>query len=157
MKISENLRVELFFKAREVIQSRPPDFKVEGPEGTYLNRWHVINRNKWCGLYFHQFLHSDEDRALHDHPYMNMSVVLTSGYDEYLKSKVIRRMPGDIIFRLPSTPHRVALINNQVVTTMFLMGPRIRQWGFHCPRGWVPWQDFVQQIPGGNKSGKGCN
>lgn len=33
--------------------------------------------------------------------------------------------------------------------TIFIMGPRLRTWGFHCPKGWVPWYKYV------NKDNKG--
>jgi hypothetical protein len=40
--------------------------------------------------------------------------------------------------------------------TLFVTGPRIRQWGFHCPKGWVHWEKFT--APGDSSLiGKGCD
>lgn len=40
--------------------------------------------------------------------------------------------------------------------TLFLFGPTVRQWGFHCPeRGWVPWQQFTAADKPG-EIGPGC-
>ena len=47
-----------------------PDFVV----GAYqLERWWLIPRNRFLNVYLHRFDHSDEDRALHDHMYLNLS------------------------------------------------------------------------------------
>lgn len=41
--------------------------------------------------------------------------------------------------------------------TLFITGPRMRNWGFHCPnRGWVPWQQFTASDDAG-AIGKGCD
>lgn len=40
--------------------------------------------------------------------------------------------------------------------TLFLFGPTVRDWGFHCPqRGWVHWREFTAQDQPG-EIGPGC-
>jgi hypothetical protein len=39
--------------------------------------------------------------------------------------------------------------------TLFITGRRVRDWGFHCPKGWVPWQEFTDPTDSG-RVGKGC-
>ena len=39
--------------------------------------------------------------------------------------------------------------------TVFLTGPIVRMWGFHCPKGWVPFYDFVAKGDAGS-IGPGC-
>lgn len=70
-------------------QKREPDVFIGGRENTYMRRWYVIPHNKWFNIYLHQFLRSDDDRALHDHPWWNLSWVLSGGYYE-----VTAQMPG---------------------------------------------------------------
>jgi len=48
------------------------------------------------------------------------------------------------------------LIDGQHVWTVFITGSVVREWGFYCRQGWRHWKEFVQQIPGGNKIGRGC-
>jgi len=36
-----------------------------------------------------------------------------------------------------------------------MTGPRVREWGFHCPNGWRHWKDFVSQENKGEQ-GVGC-
>ena len=155
---------------------RPPDFVIGFD---YCRRWWIIPRNRWFNIYFHRFLHSDDDRALHDHPWWNMSFLLKGEYVEYLETdstltheptrRVLRRA-GDVVFRLAGTPHRVELQPRYELTrdgmhptdeieecwTLFVTGPVIREWGFHCPGGWRHWKDFVAPSDKG-QIGKGCD
>lgn len=94
---------------------------------------------------------------------MNMSILLRGSYLEHLQDGQVKlRKPWRpwAFWRLPmrraTMAHRVALIDGKPVWTLFITGPVIRRWGFHCPKGWVPWRDFVTTRPGGNEAGKGC-
>ena len=142
---------------------REPNFIVGTPADPYLRRWWVIPRNRWFNVYLHHFLRSDDDRALHDHPYCNMSILLSGSYVEHLsggRSKLRRPWRPWTFWRLPvrraTTAHCVALIRGAPVWTLFVTGPRIREWGFHCPKGWRHWRDFVAVTPNGNQTGRGC-
>lgn len=54
-----------------------------GPRREYLCRWHLIPRNPWFNLYLHKFVHGDDDRAKHDHPWRSWSLLLDNGYREH--------------------------------------------------------------------------
>lgn len=54
-----------------------------GPRREYLWRWHIIPRNRWFNLYLHKFAHGDDDRALHDHPWVSASLILDGRYREH--------------------------------------------------------------------------
>ena len=127
---------------------------------------------------------SDDDRALHDHPYVNISVVLRGGFVEWVPCLVpdtdplgdwtcaahasawgfiggLDRQPGDIVARRPSAAHRIQLHGHggpdgeQESWSLFITGPRVREWGFWCRKGWVHWQDFT--APGDpGQVGPGC-
>jgi hypothetical protein len=140
---------------------RPPDFIIGTDDDPYLHRWRLFPKNGLFNVYLHHFLRSDDDRALHDHPYANVSFILKGSYLEHMDkgaTPYIRRYRGQfaIVFRRAATPHRVELIGDSKPWTLFLSGPRVREWGFHCLQGWVPWQKFVEVRPGGNAVGKGC-
>jgi hypothetical protein len=131
-----------------------PHFVVGGADSPYLKRWYVIPRNPVFNVYLHQFLRDDDDRALHDHPSDNVSILLVGSYREHLESGSRVKCAGDVIRRTATMPHRIQLIT-KTCWTLFITGPRKRVWGFHCPRGWIPWQEFVDQNDAGNV-GKGC-
>ena len=64
----------------QLLSGRP--HKVIGGPDPYLLRWHVIPRNRLLNVYVHKFLRSDDDRALHDHPWWFVSLILRGRYDE---------------------------------------------------------------------------
>lgn len=144
---------------------RPPDFTVGPKDKVYLQRWFIIPRNFIFNIYYHQFLHSDDDRALHDHMYFNLSILLKGCYIEHtIKAGGIHkqrlRIAGTwsgIKFRAPWTAHRLELVDGTPCETMFITGPRMRRWGFHCPKGWRHWKEFVAASPSDNTIGKGCD
>jgi len=141
-----------------VADSRLPDFIIGGAEAPYLRRWWLVPRNALVNIYLHQFLRSDDDRALHDHMYVNLSVLLEGEYVEHTIAqggvcRARRYAAGDWRIRLPTTAHRIEV--DSPCWSLFITGPRVRQWGFHCPRGWRHWRDFVDDRDHG-AAGRGC-
>lgn len=160
MRIPERLQSKLEGFAFKRIKTRP-DFVIGSEDNPYLKRWWIISRNHLFNIYLHQFLRSDDDRALHDHPWFNCSILLNGEYIEHTKKTQRYRFVGHIYFRHPWIAHRVELLTDKKifspVLTLFITGPRMRNWGFHCPQGWRRWQDFVSIRDGGNDTGVGCN
>lgn len=146
---------------------RAPDFVIGKPGSAYMNRWYVIPRNRWFNLYLHEILRSDDDRALHDHPWVNCSIVLKGGYWEIVPEQApsfswpvpstldVWRGRGSVVFRRPSSAHRLVIAGASPCWSLFVTGPKVREWGFWCPRGWKLWTDFVDR---GNTGavGPGC-
>jgi hypothetical protein len=66
---------------------------------------------------------------------------------------------GQLVWRSSSMAHQ--LIVDRPAWTLFVTGPRVKQWGFWCRRGFVHWRDYVGV--GGDPSkttsggaGRGC-
>ena len=130
---------------------RQPDFVIGSPDDPYLCRWWVIPRNKFFNIYLHKTLKDDDVRALHDHPWLNISLLLKGGLGEiYGKDNKVRCFRRFIpIFRRAVGRHRLFIpVGAEFAWTLFITGPTIRDWGFHCPKGWVVWKDFVAENPG---------
>jgi len=107
----------------------------------YLERWHLVPRNRFLNIYLHRFLGSDDSRALHDHPWYSVSVMLKGEMIE-LSDKGLRRIPRFFpIFRTAKFAHQLTLVRGPV-WTIFITGPRIREWGFYCKGGWRHWRVF---------------
>ena len=148
--------------AAELPARRAPDVAIGGTADPYLLRWWVIPRNRLFNIYLHVFFRSDDDRALHDHPWVNLSILVEGAYyEETIRAGGVhvwtRREAGDFKLRPPRAAHRVELVDGQPCTTLFLTGPNLRSWGFHCPRGWVHWRAFTNPADGGRTVGKGCD
>lgn len=94
----------LFLFYHLVAKRRRPDQIIGEPDKPYLLRWWISRhpqpdviaaatglRRKYLewraknggGLYLHLFLQSDEDRALHDHPWPWVSLILDGKYREH--------------------------------------------------------------------------
>jgi hypothetical protein len=142
--------------------NRKPDFIIGEAEHPYMSRWWIFRRKYLASIYLHRFHQSDDKRALHDHPWFNLSILLVGQYWEHTSKGRFLRKPGFIYFRHPWRAHRVELMRDDngkeiSVITMILTGPKMRNWGFHCPKGWRPWWEYVSVRPGGNAMGRGCD
>lgn len=133
---------------------RPPDFTIGTPDKPYMHRWWIIPRNRFFNIYLHHIVRDDDDRALHDHPWVNVSIVLKGGYTEVMPHASKWRGRGSIVFRLPKAAHRLEL-DEDSCWTLFITGPRVREWGFLCPKGWRDWRVFTAPADRG-QIGRGC-
>jgi hypothetical protein len=140
---------------------RAPNFVIgDDPLRPYLKRWWIVPRNKMQNVYLHEIKRNDDDRALHDHPFANTSVIISGGYLEHTvdsdgNSVTYERRPGDVITRDAEYAHRLELIDNEPCVSLFFTGPIVREWGFHCPNGWIHHNLFT--APGNPGAiGRGC-
>jgi hypothetical protein len=178
----------------ERAKPRAPDFVIGGWDNPYMLRWWItpwsgIARtvpdadktwwqwliSKMPGIYLHYIVRSDDDRALHDHPWCNLSVLLRGRYIEHtiaaggIHIRTVREA-GEIVFRRARCAHRLEITRHTVGSptdpkvytrvpepcwSLFMHGFRFRHWGFHCPRGWVHWRKFTAANDPGS-IGKGC-
>lgn len=151
---------KLLSAIRRIADRRPPDVVIGGHEHPYLPRWYIIPRNRFLNIYLHQFLRSDDDRALHCHPWANLSVLLEGEYAEHTieqggvnQKRVVRA--GEYRIRWTGRlAHRIELHNGSC-WTLFVTGPRYREWGFHCVQGWRHWKEFTAPQDRG-QIGRGC-
>jgi hypothetical protein len=133
-----------------------PHFVVGSPDRPYLLRWYGLPRNPWFNVYLHKFCRDDDDRALHDHPWPYWSLILRGGYWEVTWNGRRWHGPGSLLRRRAEHRHRVELLPGHPCWTLFLTGPRVREWGFWCPQGFVHWKAFT--APGDvGQVGKGCD
>jgi len=153
---------------------RDPDYIIGPKEDPQVKRWWVIPRNPIFNIYLHKFCRSDDDRALHDHPWCNVSFVLKGEYLEIVPDSATRtykgvrryinatdgklhanhtgilRRPFRPVFRFAKQPHRVMLFgysNPVPCWSLFFTGPNLRTWGFYCPDGYdMRWVPWQQFI-----------
>lgn len=153
--------------------SGEPHFVIGGRDRPYMLRWYVIPRNPLVNVYLHKFMRDDDDRALHDHPWNFLSIMLWGSYREhrdietrgsdftFFRSAEKVRGWLSIAYRRATDRHRVTLrkslsTGNPIPCwTLVITGPRVRDWGFWCPQGFVPWQTFVAKDDDG-AVGRGC-
>ncbi len=118
--------------------------RITGLDGSeYLVRRYLLPKNRILNIYLHKFLGSDDDRALHDHPWISFSVLLKGELVEHLADgSQLNLKRFALKFRTPSHLHRIELPQGTTAITLFITGPVVRVWGFACPQGWMPWQRY---------------
>ena len=133
---------------------RAPDFIIGDPDRPYMLRWWLLPRNDVFNIYYHRILRDDDDRALHDHPWPSFSIMVSGQMVEVTPEGERLIKPRDCVYRGPEFAHRLQLVDAAPVETLFITGPKVRDWGFHCPGGFVQWRDFVGDDVG--QVGRGC-
>ena len=144
----------------------PPDRAEDCP---YLERWllgvGVPGRSAWFTIRLHHFFRSDEDH-LHDHPFWFITLVLKGFYEDWVEcpwcklrhrirsdcecggsGQIVgtRMTPGKVRFRLALHQHRVV---TDGVWTLVLSGPKVRDWGFYTPDGWLRQRAYFRKYGG---------
>lgn len=122
----------------------------------YLTRFYLHPRWLTLGLFrvvIHRFNKSDDDSALHDHPWLFWgSMLLEGSYVEHTPKGSKRINPGKLRWHSGWTLHQIELDKRKdgqekVVWTCFIMGPKIRDWGFigNSTLGkWVKWDIYLK-------------
>lgn len=152
--VNRLLDVTVFRQPDEVIGGKTRSYLRNGHQPPvdepYMNRWYIIPKNRLFNIYVHVFLRDDDDRALHDHPFWNLSILLAGSYWEHAIAaggvhKRTMMSAGQWKFRPAKAAHRIELVDGLKSISLFLTGPTIRTWGFHCPTGWIPSKQFGKQ------------
>lgn len=145
---------------------RKPDLIVGPSAAPTYYRWQLF-KLRGFQLCLHKWFRSDNDRALHDHSGDSISMVIRGAYLEIFAADVSRIvLPFRPVFRKAETPHRVMLLSRsheqRPVWSLWFRWPPRREWGFHCPKGWRHWKDFLNSrgdyyAKGSSETGPGCD
>ena len=122
-----------------------------------LRRWTLLRFASGRAIYLHHFVGSDQ-RDLHDHPKVFVSIGLRGGYVEErpafprwwprvgILERARYRAPWVRWFR-PSHVHRLRVTPKGCWTLAFVGGTR-RAWGFWRGRQWIHWRRYVGRFGG---------
>lgn len=104
----------------------------------YLDRL-ILIRCFLGAIMFHRIYLTDSD-CLHDHPWPFLSIILKGGYVEHTKDGAKLYGAGSILFRNAKFTHRLEVY--QPTWTLVFTGSKVRDWGFHTPKGWLNWFNY---------------
>lgn len=94
-------------------------------EGVYVRRWWV--ETPWFSVRLHHWLHSDDDRNPHDHPWPFITFILKGNYTDV--GDVFQRCSaGHFYYREATHKHWVRL-ESKDAWTLVMTGPKVRNWG----------------------------
>jgi hypothetical protein len=123
----------------------------------YLERYYLFLRNRKrfpFNIFLHKFLKSDPD-DVHDHPWPYATVILKGGYWEWIPhfdtvgrktgEYQVWRGPGHFRISKANSFHRIELDPDITAWTLFMPGPKQRDWGFLVQNKWIQWEQYLKQ------------
>ena len=123
----------------------------------YLERYYLFLRDRArfpFNIFLHKFLKSDPD-DVHDHPWPYATVILKGGYWEWIPhfdtvgrktgEYQVWRGPGHFRISKANSFHRIELDPDITAWTLFMPGPKQRDWGFLVQNKWVQWEQYLKQ------------
>ena len=123
----------------------------------YLERYYVFLRERErfpFNVFLHKFLKSDPD-DVHDHPWPYATLVLKGGYWEWIPhfdtvgrktgEYQVWRGPGHFRVSKARSFHRIELDPDITAWTLFMPGPKQREWGFMVRNQWIQWEEYLKQ------------
>lgn len=133
------------------LQKRTKIIKARRNDEAYLERISLIKIPGIFQIAIHIFYQSDDDVGLHDHPWIFWGgKILKGSYYEHLpNNKVIERNPSTgFKWGTAWNFHRVQKKNeNDEVITLFVMGPKIKIWGFINENGiWESYKNYFKRV-----------
>lgn len=133
----------------EKIGFRRVIMSCDASRGPLLTRYHLL-KTRWVGIYLHHLQASDDDRAVHDHPWSFVTVLLSSGYYEWVSDNGMApparrwRHWGSVLYRPAEFAHRLELVR-PMWTLVFRFRIR-RDWGFFTSAGWMHWRHYSDRF-----------
>jgi hypothetical protein len=123
----------------------------------YLERYYLFLKNRErfpFNIFLHKFLKSDPD-DVHDHPWPYATVILKGGYWEWIPhfdtvgrktgEYQVWRGPGHFRVSKANSFHRIELDPDITAWTLFMPGPKQRDWGFMVQNKWIQWEQYLKQ------------
>jgi len=123
----------------------------------YLERYYLFLRERErfpFNVFLHKFLKSDPD-DVHDHPWPYATLILKGGYWEWIPhfdtvgrktgEYQVWRGPGHFRISKANSFHRIELDPDITAWTLFMPGPKQRDWGFLVRNKWVQWEQYLKQ------------
>jgi hypothetical protein len=123
----------------------------------YLERYYVFLRERKTfpfNVFLHKFLKSDPD-DVHDHPWSYATLILKGGYWEWIPQfnsageKIGEvadwRGPGHFRISPARSYHRIELDPAVTAWTLFMPGPKQKDWGFLVRNQWIQWEEYLKQ------------
>jgi len=95
-------------------------------------------------IFLHNFHKGDLD-DLHDHPWPYFTLILRGGYWEHTPDGKYWRGVGHFRFSSPRSLHRIELQPGTNPWTLFIPGPKVREWGFIKEGKWVQHEQYLEE------------
>lgn len=121
-----------------------------------LTRYYLFLKERdWFpfNVFLHNF-HKGDPGDVHDHPWPYATLIIKGGYFEWVpqfdsQGKMFGQIcqwrgPGHFRICGATSYHRIELDPNVDCWTLFMPGPKKREWGFLVKNKWIPNGDYLQ-------------
>lgn len=109
-------------------------------DSEYITRLHML-KTRWWAICVHWLNKPDPEPFDHDHPVSFLSIILRGGYTENRNGQVRKHRWFNFVRATQDDRHTITHVEPNTVTLCF-MGPKIREWGYTTPTGWIMWKDY---------------
>lgn len=103
--------------------------------GVYLRRWYI--ESPWMSIRLHHWMHGDDARARHDHPWGFWTFILAGRYTDVTPEGEQEMCAGTLAYRPAKHMHTVRIAPGEQCWSLLLTGPIMRRWGFWRRGRWV--------------------
>lgn len=100
--------------------------------GEEFTRYTILKLPSWLGgfkIFLHQLKAETWRGECHNHPWDFVTIILSGGYDELHKGKIVRRKPGFMGYRPANWSHDVRTYGTS--WSIIFVGPKKQNWCFH--------------------------
>lgn len=104
----------------------------------YITRFHFI-KTPYFAVCLHWLNHPDPEPYLHDHPVSFLSLILHGWYKELRTTGF--KLNRWYNYISATTAHSITEVGDNTLT-LALMGPKVRDWGYHTDKGWIYWKEY---------------
>jgi hypothetical protein len=103
-------------------------------------------KTPWFAVCLHWIDKPDPEPYLHDHPVSFLSIILQGSYWEERVTKdasprFYHRRWFNLVRASAADRHSIVKVDPDTLT-LALMGPKVREWGFHDGPSWTLWKDY---------------
>ena len=120
----------------------------------YLERYYLFLKDRQrfpFNVFLHKFLKGDPD-DLHDHPWPYATFILRGGYWETTPNGKFWRGAGHFRICKANSFHRIELEPGVTTWTLFMPGPKKRNWGFDVNGTWIDHETYLESRQHANQS-----
>ena len=122
----------------------------------YLERYYLFLKDRErfpFNVFLHKFIKGDPD-DVHDHPWPYATLILKGGYyewtpmfdgDKKIGEIITWRGPGHFRICKANSYHRIELDPSITAWTLFMPGPKKRDWGFLVNNKWVQHEQYLKE------------
>lgn len=118
-------------------------WEIIGPAACPLiARRELLVLGRYGKVMIHRFFPNASDKDCHDHPASFVTVILRGGYDDIRPTGEVEELRAPAIrFRHAEHAH-ITKVGPKGATTLVIMGPKRRAWGFWRDGKWMEWKTY---------------